>query len=43
MSRTTISMSHKTKNKLAECGVFGETYDDIIIKLIDKYQLRSKK
>ena len=41
--RTTISIYQITKDELDKQGLFGESYDDLIIKLINQYKKRSKK
>ena len=37
MTNTTISITQQTKKALIELGVKGETYDNIIKKLIKRY------
>ena len=37
MTNTTISITQQTKKALVELGVKGETYDNIIKKLIKRY------
>jgi len=40
---TTIQLSPKTRERLRELGKKGETYDEIINKLIDKRKKRKKQ
>jgi len=40
---TTIKISNKTRDKLASVGKKGETYNDIIERLVDFYLERVKK
>jgi len=35
--KTTISIKRRTKNKLKELGSKGDTYDDILNKMIRRY------
>ena len=35
---TSIRVHESTKKRLDECGVRGESYEDIILRLIDKLQ-----
>jgi hypothetical protein len=37
MANTTISITQQTKKALLELGVKGETYDNIVKKLIKRY------
>lgn len=37
MSRTTVSMDEETRDRLKALGRKGETYDDLINRLIDHY------
>ena len=32
---TTISLTKTTKNRLIKCGKFGDTYDDILNRLLE--------
>ena len=36
MSKTTIQIDEKTRDNLRKLGIKGETYDDIINRLISK-------
>lgn len=38
--KTTVQVTQKTKNKLNEIGKKGETYDEIINKLIESYLMK---
>lgn len=40
--RTTVSVAVSTKRELKGYGVFGETYDDIICRLMDKKKAKEK-
>ena len=42
MSKTTIQITRKTRNELRELGKKGETYDEIIQKLILFYIEQNK-
>jgi len=35
---TTISITSETKNKLARKGTFGQSYEDIIKKMLDELE-----
>ncbi|MHC1596975.1 MAG: DUF7557 family protein [Methermicoccaceae archaeon] len=35
---TTIALSHETKERLNEIGRKGETYDDIVVRLLDFFE-----
>lgn len=37
MTKTTIGLDTKTKTRLKKLGFFGESYEDIIIRLLDFY------
>lgn len=37
MSRTTISLDPETRDRLKELGQKGETYDELVNRLIDVY------
>lgn len=39
----TLKISDETHTRLSKIGVFGETFEDIIIKLLDDYESRKKK
>ena len=39
---TTVKVTRKTRDKLAELGKKNETYEDIIEKLIDYYQKKNR-
>ena len=43
MKRTTIMVYQDTKDELAKLGLFGESYDHLLNRLIDDYQKRSRK
>jgi len=43
MDRTTIQIAKETRDKLAEMGKKGETYDEIINKLIQHVKECEKK
>lgn len=34
---TTISIRPETRKKLASCGTKGQTYDELILKIIEKF------
>lgn len=36
MGRTTISINEETREELKQYGVKGDTYDDILTKLMEK-------
>ena len=40
MTITTIQLSRETVNKLKEIGNMGDTYEDVIKKLIENYENR---
>jgi hypothetical protein len=40
---TTVKLSKKTRDRLAELGSKGETYEDIIWRLIEFYKKNSKR
>lgn len=40
--RTTIQVSKKLRDKLKELGKKGETYEDIIWKLVENYETDKK-
>lgn len=42
MSKTNIQVSRETRDRLAELGRKDDTYDDIIKRLIDLYNHRTK-
>jgi hypothetical protein len=42
MSRTTIVVDTSIRDKLKQYGVKGETYEDIIVKLMKFYDLAKK-
>ena len=39
---TTIKITDETKIKLKKIGIMGETYDDVINRLIDFYEAHKK-
>jgi predicted CopG family antitoxin len=39
----TLKISDETHRRLSKIGVFGETFEDIIIKLLDEYEARKRK
>jgi hypothetical protein len=39
----TLKISDATHARLSKVGVFGETFEDIIIKLLDDYEARKRK
>jgi hypothetical protein len=39
----TLKISDQTHSRLSKIGVFGETFEDIIIKLLDDYESRRRK
>ena len=41
--RTTVSISVSTRRELKEYGYFGESYDDIICRLMDKKKTQESK
>ena len=42
MSRTTLVVDTSTREKLKKLGLKGETYEDIILKLLDHW-IKTKK
>jgi hypothetical protein len=40
---TTVKLSKKTRDRLAELGSKGETYEEIIQRLIEFYKKNSKR
>jgi hypothetical protein len=42
MARTTIVVDSSTREKLKQLGAKGETYEDIILKLMKSYESNSK-
>ena len=40
--KTSIQVSQETKNRLTQLGLKGDTYDDIIRRLLDKHSKKSK-
>ncbi len=40
---TTIVVSDETKKRLGECGTTNETYEDVIIRLIDLHNKQKQK
>lgn len=38
---TTISITSETKNKLARKGSFGQSYEDIIKKMLDELEVNN--
>ena len=43
VTRTTIVVDTSTRDKLKEFGNKGETYEDIILRLLDSYEGKTKK
>ena len=39
----TIRISEQTAKRLMKIGVFGETFDDVIIRLLDEREIKEKK
>jgi len=39
----TLKISDETHARLSKIGVFGETFEDIIIKLLDSYESKKGK
>jgi len=43
MANTSIQVSQETKERLKALGIMGDTYDDIIVRLLDKLGKKSLK
>lgn len=43
LGKTTIQLEEQTRDRLKSFGRKGESYDDIVIRLMDHYEGKAKK